>query len=124
MRKPKLAKIDTIWDLRTYDVWGNAKEGYEVNDSSIHSEDVHILLEVKTYNAGLPGEFKSAYPTDSQIRKAFGFTTFRMDLTGDDTTIYINAAVDSMPMGEMHCTSHESLSPIRAKTPQMMADGL
>lgn len=25
--------IKTTWELRTYDVWGNAKDGYEVNDS-------------------------------------------------------------------------------------------
>jgi len=25
--------VKTVWSLRTYDVWGNPRYGYEVNDS-------------------------------------------------------------------------------------------
>lgn len=28
----KAGTLKTTWKLRTYDVWGNAKDGYEVND--------------------------------------------------------------------------------------------
>jgi hypothetical protein len=105
--------IDTTWELRTYDVWGNARDGYEVNDT-YRAGTVTLRLTVIVNNAGTPQEFVSAYPSDSQIRRAMSLRRFRLETDGDDLTIYVNRAKDSYPCGEMHCTSHASLSPIRA----------
>jgi hypothetical protein len=105
--------IDTKWQLRTYAVWGNAKDGYEVNN--VFSAGVaDIRLTVTVNNVGTPFQFESAYPTDAQIRSALGWSRIRINTEGDDTTIYVNRDRDGYPIGEMHCTSHESLSPIRA----------
>ena len=104
--------VETTWELRSYDVWGNARDGYEVNDS-FRDGEVTIRLKVEVNNAGMPGEFLSATPSDSQIRRAMGLRRFRLDTDGDDTTIYVNRQRDGYPCGEMHCISHESLSPIR-----------
>ena len=109
---PKRQFIDTTWELRSYDVWGNARDGYEVNDTSRIGE-ASLRLAVEVNNAGTPGEFLSATPSDSQIRRALGLRRFKLDTDGDDTTIYVNRERDGYPCGEMFCTSHESLSPIR-----------
>jgi hypothetical protein len=105
--------IDTTWELRTYDVWGNAKDGFELNDTYC-AGTAELTLQVIVNNAGLAEEFESAYPSDSQIRRALNLRRFKLELDGDDLTIYVNRAKDGYPLGEMHCTSHDSLSPIRA----------
>lgn len=104
--------IDTTWQLSSYDVWGNAQDGYEVNDVYRHGE-VSLRIKVTVNNAGTDNEFLSAYPTKSQIRRIGGLGRFHIDLNGNDTHIYINRARDGYPCGEMVCTSHTSLSPIR-----------
>lgn len=112
MSAKRLPKIDTTWDLRSYDVWGNTRDGYEVNDSHAFARDEPLRLQPETHNAGTPEEFVSAYPSDSRIRALFGVRC-RIETDGDDLSIYVNRARDGYPIGEMHCTSHESLSPVR-----------
>lgn len=103
--------ILTVWEMSTYDVWGNKDDGYEVNDVYRHGE-VRIRLKVETNNPGKSGEFQSAYPSDRQLQSIFG-TRAALDTDGDDTTIYVNRASDGYQIGELHCVSHSSLSPIR-----------
>lgn len=104
--------VTTTWELRSYDVWGNSRDGYEVNNT-FSAGEVTIWCKVNVNNPGTPQEFISAYPSDSQIRRAMGLNRFKLDLDGDDLTIYVNRERDGYPCGEMFCTSHESLSPIR-----------
>lgn len=106
--------METTWELRTYDVWGNAKDGFEVNDTR-RAGEITIRCAVERNNADTPQEFLSAYPSNSQIRRALNLRRHKLDLDGDDLSIYVNRAEDGYPLGEMYCTSHESLSPIRAK---------
>jgi hypothetical protein len=111
----KTKRIETTWELRSYDVWGNERDGYDVNDSHVFAREYPLTLTVTVNNSTTPAlTFESATPTDSQIRKAFGVRC-RIETEGDDTTIYVNRARDGYPIGEMHCTSHESLSPVRTK---------
>lgn len=111
----KKQTIKTVWEIRTYDVWGNARDGYEVNNSFVVNRDYPITLKVTTNNKGTAQEFLSAYPTDRQIRKALNLRSIQIDLAGDDLAIYANRASNGYPLGELHCVSHESLSPIRIK---------
>lgn len=107
--------IETTWEVWTYDVWGNAHDGYEVNDRYCHCREHPITLKVTRNNAGLSSEFLSAYPTDKQIRKALDIKPrVQLDLDGDDMTIYVRHASTGYPLGELTCTSHVSLSPIKA----------
>ena len=106
--------IKTEWRLCTYDVWGNAKDGYEVNDV-FGAGRVELRIPVTRHNADTEHEFKSAYPTDRQIKRAFGVKC-RIETDGDDFHITVNRSRDGYPIGEMFCESHESLSPIREKT--------
>lgn len=105
--------VTTEWELATYDVWGNAREGYEVNDVYRRREPIILVLKVEKYNEGTPNEFESATPTDRQLRRVFGLGKIQLDTDGDDLTIYVNRARDGYPIGEIHCTSHKSLSPIQ-----------
>lgn len=108
-RKPYIV---TEWEMATYDVWGNAKDGYEVNNVFRSSSPCELLLEVTTYNQGKEGEFIAASPTDRQLRKLFGVRC-QIETDGDDLNIYVHRARDMYPLGEIRCVSHASLSPIR-----------
>ena len=103
--------IKTVWEKRVYDVWGNNDDGYYVNDSFSDGE-ITIRCKVEVCNVGTPREFTCAYPSDYQLKRIFGYTG-AIDTDGDDTTIYVNIAKHYYPLGELHCISHESLSPIR-----------
>ena len=109
--------IRTTWELRTYDVWGNAKDGYDVNDVYNQGE-VEMRIPQTRHNIGTPGEFVSAYPTLRQIKRAVGINPHcRIADTGqgDDLNVYIERKRDGYPLCELRCTSHESLSPVRVK---------
>jgi hypothetical protein len=110
-----MKKIETHWQVWSYDVWGNKKEGYEVNDRFKDHEDYMILCQVQKYNEGTEREFEAAYPSDSQIRKALCIKPrVKIETEGDDINIYVSSST-GYPLGELNCISHESLSPIRAK---------
>lgn len=109
-------RIETTWECWTYDVLGNAKDGYEVNDRSCFDRHAMLMLTVTVNNPGTPQEFESAYPTDAQIRALFGLGRTKIETDGDDLAIYVTRARDGYPIGEMLCTSHKSLSPIREES--------
>lgn len=108
-------QIRTEWQYATYDVWGNASDGFEVNDVYRRREPVVLMLDVETFNKGTGQEFDGATPTDRQIRRVFGLGKVQIETDGDDVSIYVNRARDRYPIGELSCVSHESLSPIREK---------
>ncbi len=123
MAKPKLLTENTTWEVWTYDVWGNARDGYDVNDRSCHTRALELDLPIETNNIGTPQEFTSASPSDSQIRKAFGLArNLRLETDGDDLAIYVRRARDGYPIGELLCVSHESLGPIRRKPEPASSD--
>jgi hypothetical protein len=105
--------IETTWKAWTYDVWGNARDGYEVNDRSCFARVYPMRLRVNVYNVGTPQEFDGAHPTDAQIRALFG-ASCRIETDGDDISVYVTRARDGYPIGELFCSSHKSLSPIRS----------
>lgn len=107
--------IDTTWEIVTYDVWGNARDGFDVNDNYRRGE-ITLRVKVQVNNVGTASEFESAYPSDSQIREALGLGRYKIETEGDDLTIYVNRASNGYPEGELLCTSHVSLSPIRKLT--------
>ena len=104
--------VKTTWELWIYDVWGNRQDGYDTNDRFCLSRDYEINLKIEINNLGTEQEFLSASPSDYQIKKAFGVGC-SLDVYGDDCDIYVNQESDGFPIGEMHLTSHKSLSPIR-----------
>ncbi len=111
MTNQKLGTLATTWSLRTYDVWGNSRDGYEVNNS-YDAGELELRIPQTRYNAGMEGEFVGASPTDRQIKRAFGVRC-RISTDGDDINITVQRERDDYPIGEMYCTSHASLSPVR-----------
>lgn len=110
MNKPA-GSLRTSWQLRTYDVWGNSDDGYQVND--VYSGGViELRIPITRHNVGTPHEFTSASPNARQIKQAFGVRC-HIETDGDDIHIYITRRRDGYPIGEMECVSHSSLSPIR-----------
>src|SRR5947207_1597031 len=107
-RKQKPATVTTTWEVWTYDVWGNAKDGYDVNDRFNMHRTYIIECEVTKYNIGSPQEFNAASPTDKQLREALGLTNIRIETDGDDLAIYVRRERDGYPVGELICTSHDS----------------
>ena len=105
--------VDTVWEVWTYDVWGNEKDGYEVNDRSCYHREYPMRLKVEVNNPGTEHEFLSAYPTDKQIRQALDLKRIQLDLDGDDMNVYVNHASTGYPCGELNLVSPESLSPIK-----------
>lgn len=155
--------VPTTWELHSYDVWGNSRDGYEVNDAfDMGSFDLRIPQ--TRYNIGVewhvcrnvdcPGnhgrvfhtvvanhdiagawcpdcgdtvtlesqEFLSAYPTNRQIKLAFGVTC-QVETEGDDMRIEVTRKRDGYPLGNMVCMSHESLSPVRKATAKVLFQG-
>lgn len=103
--------IQTVWEVATYDVWGNSKEGFDVNNVYRNGE-ITIRCKPERYNIGTEREFVSCGPSDYQIKKVFGINC-RIDTDGDDMVIYVNRSRDLYPIGELRCVSHKSLSPIK-----------
>ena len=102
--------VKTTWDKIMYDVWGNAEDGYIVNDSFNWGE-VDINCPIEFNNSGTSQFFTSAFPTEKQLAKIFDYDG-EISADGDDSHIYVNAD-DGYPLGELILTSHASLSPIR-----------
>ena len=72
-----------------YDVWGNAEDGYEVNDRYCDNRNLEIEC------ADDDG------PTMAQIAEILGCPESEIEETGgDDMVIYINEASDGKPLCE------------------------
>ena len=77
----------SVWEVWEYEVWGNEEEGWTVNDRFCIDRSCTI-------------KSRGDFPSDYQIRKAFG-VGFRIETDGDDTIIHVDRARDSLPIGEM-----------------------
>lgn len=84
--------------LWTYDVWGNARDGFDVNDRYSQGY-VTIRCKAKTYNAGTANEFTTYEPTDRQLSRAAGFSRVTWD--GSDGSFYAEATSNGEPIGEL-----------------------
>lgn len=44
--------VPTTWQMRTYDVWGNARDGYQVNDT-FDAGEIELRIPQTRYNVGV-----------------------------------------------------------------------
>lgn len=93
-----MATKTKVYKLWVYDVWGNARDGFEVNDRS-QCDTVTIKVKGETHNAGTPNEFTTFEPTDRQLALACG-RGLSFDNTGDGV-IYIEKKSNGRPEGEL-----------------------
>lgn len=95
MNAPK-SKVRTF-KLWTYDVWGNARDGFEVNDRFPQGM-VTIQCKREVFNIGTPQEFATYEPTDRQLSRAAGF--LRVQWEGEGGCFYATAR-NGRPIGEL-----------------------
>lgn len=120
--------VQTSWQLITYEVWGNAKDGFDVNDSHTIDRDYRLTLPIRLVNPGATNVFQTATPSMRDIRKAFGWSGGKLDISGgDDVTIEINLARNGKPLGEMRLNDDKpdhavSLSPIKMWASRIKCD--
>ena len=95
----------SLWAVWTYDVWGNATDGWEVNDryciASTHPLDEHETI----YNPGSSHEFSGWFPSEDDIVIALDIVNdmdYEYDIEGDDDIIYVTLSEDGYPLGELH----------------------
>jgi hypothetical protein len=84
--------------LWTYDVWGNARDGFDVNDRYGHGL-VTIACRREVFNVGTPHEFETFNPTDRQLSRAAGFRGVQWD--GQDGYYTAEATSNGRPIGEL-----------------------
>lgn len=84
--------------LWTYDVWGNARDGFDVNDRSSHGY-VEIKCRRAIYNAGTVHEFSRWEPTDRQLSRAAGFS--RVSWDGMEGHYTAEQSSNGRPIGEL-----------------------
>jgi hypothetical protein len=89
------ARTFKIW---TYDVLGNAREGFDVNDRYGHGL-VTIICRREIFNAGTPNEFETFEPTDRQLSRAANVTGAEWE--GSDGVFYAKAKRNGRPLGEL-----------------------
>lgn len=75
MKVPTVTRKFRLW---TYDVWGNARDGFDVNDRYSHGM-VSIVCKREVFNADTPHEFETFNPTDRQLSRAASFLGVQWD---------------------------------------------
>ena len=84
-----------IW---TYDVWGNARDGYDVNDRSKWGT-VTICCKEEKHNVGTAHEFSTFEPTDRQLSRAAKFS--RVKWEWQDGGVFWAETKGGRPVGEL-----------------------
>ena len=89
-----MEKEYNIYKACNYDVWGNKKEGYEVNDVYLVNSEVKIKKDISDND--LKREVKKIFDLKRNIRLS------SIDIEGEDIyTLYFNYNIDNYPIGEL-----------------------
>jgi len=92
------------YTLYTYDVWGNSKEGFDVNNVFQQGE-ISIRCRRKVYNEGTPHEFAAYDPTDLQLSRAVGIKGVEWD--GETEYTLIATSKNGRPLCELRLEKEE-----------------
>jgi hypothetical protein len=108
-----------VCEVWTYDVWGNARDGYEVNDRSCQDRSVRLECELTISNVpshpGAKDDYRSFSdsgsfsaeacfsfsPSEKAIADLFGMKPSQCEFEGDDRHIQVNRKRDGRPIGEV-----------------------
>lgn len=89
-----------VYQLATYDVWGNAREGFEVNNVYQHGE-IKIKCKGSVYNQGTEWEFTEWAPTDLQCNRAVGARNCQSVQGEPDYVLYFENKMNGKPVYEL-----------------------
>lgn len=114
--------VQAVCEYRTFDVWGNARDGYEANDTFSHGE-ISVRATVAIHNMPLlPNDgdtgfnldgtdkrvFVSFYLDDKDIKKALGIKC-RIGVGGDDHEYHIERKRDGFPIASLSIIRFEAI---------------
>jgi hypothetical protein len=88
-----------VWRIYTYDVWGNANDGYEVNDVFRTSDIVEVASNADT--ATILAALDAANLIDAGYSELF-----TIDESNEDT-IYFERSNDGKPVAEIRREDHK-----------------
>ena len=90
------------YQLWTYDIWGNARDGFEVNNR-YKCGTIEIKCKLHVYNAGTDFEFADYSPTDLQLSRAVKPNkTIRLSWEGEtEYTLYASNNRNGCPICEL-----------------------
>jgi hypothetical protein len=97
------------YELWSYHVWGNAEDGYEINDRDCYCRSVEVETTPHTYNKGTDKEFSDDLPANGQIMAALKLCGYlvhscrldMLEIDGDGESIYITESADGRPLCEL-----------------------
>ena len=94
------------WQVWAHDVWGNDKDGYEVNDKHCIERGVEFEVKGEIFNPGTPQEFISFDPTKEQffewIKSEYSVELANLEFSGDDCQVYVEFKSDAYPICEFN----------------------
>lgn len=94
------AKKILTYEVCRYDVWGNARDGWDVNDVWRTGEKIHVTCKRERHNAGTAQEFSTYVPTDRQLNRALGARGLVWD--GEtEHTLFATHSRSGKPVGEL-----------------------
>ena len=102
MRKTGRTRI-ALYDVFTYDVWGNEEDGYEVNDVFPFARGAEIKQEEIEYNEDTPHSFLSWEVPEAELIEALRIKPgTAIEVSGDDDlALCVESAADCYPLGEL-----------------------
>ncbi len=80
------------YSITTYDVWGNSRDGWEVNDCFRSDRTIDVRCKRESFNVGTPHEFHTWHPTDRQLNRAIGERGLSWESNGAEGTLYAETA--------------------------------
>lgn len=87
-----------VYNVHALDVWGNERDGYEVND--IYPSQGRVTF----YNDATNTEIVSAMKRGGFIRP--GIHTRSIQIEGDEEIVYLNVARTGKPVFELRAVSY------------------
>lgn len=109
------------YEVITLDVWGNAKDGFSVNDAFRPGVEIEVTAVEYAFNENTPREFLQfsvstehlilALKREGYIKRNIRHTSIGID--GDqDYNLYVEDARNSCPELQLECKTPELFNPI------------
>jgi len=104
-QKRQAGTIKTVWEVTEYEVWGNEKDGYIVNNA-FRCGTVELEIPKTIVNAGTEYETTVEFPTNAQIREALKIKKYvRLHIDDDGYNVEVAAGKDYYPVGNLRRVS-------------------
>lgn len=113
--------IRVRYQVLSLDVWGNAKDGFEINAVYRTNEVVECTAVLARYNEGRPGEFYQYEPLDKYVVRALkragqlrkGTHVKSLTIDGEnDRTLYVEDSRTGEPLWHLECLDPEKLASV------------